>query len=112
MKAKAVSPMHIDEIRSLACAVLSSTGLRHEHCRPLTETLLWFEEVGLSDQGLGTLPDLIDRVRKGEIDAKAVPKIGPEKAALAILDGRNGPPLLTLSRAAQLASEKAREYGS
>ena len=112
MKSKPAAPIRLDDLRTGIVARLTASGLAIGRAEDLAGSLLWFDSAGLPDHGVATLPDLLDRLHQGEIDPKAGPKIGPEKAALAVLDGCNGFPLLTLRHAARVASEKAREYGS
>jgi hypothetical protein len=109
MSAKATP---VEDHRRKTSALLAASGLRAELASRLADALLWFDSAGLSALGLATLPDLLDGIARGEIDPKAEPKVGPERASAAVLDGRGGPPLLVLARAAELAAEKAREYGS
>ena len=104
-------PISRDELRHAATNLLLASGIKPERALRLADAYLWFDAAGLAGFGIAVLPDLLERIARGEIDPKAEPKVGPERAALAVLDGRGGPPLLTLARAAELASEKAREYG-
>ena len=111
MKPKTVTLVPLDDLRGTASGLLAASGLRPDRAAILANLLLWFDTAGLPDFGLAILPDLLDRIARGEVDPKAEGKIGPERAASAVLDGRKGPSLLILSRAAEVASEKAREYG-
>lgn len=111
MKPKPATLEPLDDLRSTASALLAASGLRPDRAIILANLLLWFDTAGLPDHGLATLPDLLDRIARGEVDPKAEGKIGPERAASAVLDGHNGPAPLILARAAEVATEKAREYG-
>jgi LDH2 family malate/lactate/ureidoglycolate dehydrogenase len=112
MKANTAVTMRLDDLRSMASALLSASGMRPDVAATLAGHLLWFDAAGLLDHGIATLPDLLDRIHRGEVDPKTEGKVGPERAALAVLDGQKGAPSRILGRAAQLAAEKAREYGS
>ena len=111
MKAKDSPRIAVDDLRTQAQGLLVASGLKPDRAANLANLLLWFDTAGLPDHGLASLPDLLDRIKSGEVDPRAEAKVGPERAASAVLDGRKGPALLVLSRAAELASEKAREYG-
>jgi len=95
-----------------AQALLVASGMRADRATILATTLVWHDIAGLSNLGIATLPDLLDRIARGVVHPTAEPKVGSERAALAVLNGCDGPPLLVLARAAELASEKAREYGA
>lgn len=112
MKAKAPAPRTLDDLRAEAHGLLAASGLRPDRAARLAGLLLWFDAAGLSGLGIAALPDLLDRIARGEVNPKVDPLIRPEKAASAVIDGRGAPPLLSLARAAEVASEKAREYGS
>lgn len=73
--------------------------------------LLWFDSAGAAAFGVATLADWLDRLVSGSVDPKAAVKVGPERSGTAVLDGRNGPGPLVLLRAAEIASEKARDVG-
>ncbi len=96
----------------MATCLAAAVGIRPDRAAALANSLLWFDEAGAGESGIARLPDLLDRIAKGEIDPKAEGRVGPERAATAVLDGQNGPPELILARAAAIASEKAREVGS
>ena len=102
----------LELLRRDVAALLSTAGVKSDRAARLADLLLWFDAAGLTDLGVASLPDLLDRVARGEVDPRAEPVVGPERAATAVLDGRGGPPLLVLARAAEIASEKAREYGA
>ena len=100
-----------DPLRRFVSALLVASGLKPDRASALASLLLWFDTAGLLAHGVASLPTLLDRLDRGEIDPGAEGKVGPERAATAVLDGRSGPPLLVLARAAEIASEKAREVG-
>lgn len=104
--------LRLDDLRSMASALLSASGMRPDIAATLAGHLLWFDAAGLSHHGIATLPELLDRIHRRDVDPKTEGKVGPERAALAVLDGQKGTPSRILGRAAQLAAEKAREYGS
>jgi LDH2 family malate/lactate/ureidoglycolate dehydrogenase len=112
MKANTAVTMRLDDLRSMAAALLSASGMRPDVAATLVGHLLWFDAAGLQEFGVATLPDLLDRIHQGDIDPRTEGKVGPERAALAVLDGQKGAPSRIIGRAAQLAAEKAREYGS
>lgn len=85
--------------------------MKPDRASALASHLLWFDSAGAARHGLETLPELLDRIARGEIDPKAEGKVGPERSATAVLDGKDGPPSLILARAAEIATEKAREVG-
>lgn len=111
MKSKATLRLRLDALRRFASSLLAASGVKPDRASLLASHLLWFDEAGFGKHGLATLPGLLERIARGEIDPKAEGKVGPERAATAVLDGHDGPPALILARAAEIASEKAREVG-
>ncbi|MDB5351359.1 MAG: malate/lactate dehydrogenase [Planctomycetota bacterium] len=112
VKTKSTPRLRLDALRRFAAMLIAASGARPERAAALATHLLWFEAAGAPDHGIARLPDLLDQIARGQIDPKAEGKVGPERAATAVLDGHNGVPESILARAAAIASEKAREYGS
>lgn len=101
----------LDDLRHFASELGTATGLAPARAASLASHLLWFDAAGLPRFGIATLPDWLARIEGGEVDPKAEGKVGTEHAATAVFDGQRGVGPLILARAAEIASEKAREVG-
>ncbi len=77
----------------------------------LAARLLWFDAAGAHKLGIAALPAMLDQFESKSIDPKSEPTIVSERGSTAVVDGRQGVPLLALDRAGALATEKARDTG-
>jgi len=73
--------------------------------------LLWFDAVGASAFGIETLPDWLERFQEGEFDLTTLGVVISETLGTVVLESESGVPPLILSRAGELAQEKARDAG-
>ncbi len=103
--------VRLDELRRFAVALISASGVKPEKAAAIASQLLWFDTAGHPRHGAAMLTNLLSKIASGEIDPSEEGKVGAEKTALAVIDGRNGIPALILARAAGIAVEKARESG-
>ncbi len=105
------SRYRLDDLRRFASALGAAVGLAPSRASALASQLLWYDAAGWPAFGLRTLPSWLERVERGEIDPKAEGTVGTEHAGTAVLDGQKGMPPLILTRAGEIAAEKAREVG-
>ena len=77
----------------------------------LATHLLWFDAAGASSHGIASLPNMLERIERNEIDPVAEGRAGSERAGTAVFDAQNGLALLALEKASGIASEKARDVG-
>ena len=101
----------MDDLRRLASGLASSLGVPPARASSLANLLLWFDAAGASSHGIATLPTLLGRIDRQEIDPVAEGRAGSERGATAVFDAQNGLSLLALETAAGVASEKARDVG-
>ena len=110
--ASASTRYRLDDLRRLAASLASGLGVAPARSSTLATHLLWFDAAGASSHGVATLPTWLDRLDRGEIDAKAEGSSG--------LRNMPGPPSstprtawppLALEKAAGIAAEKARDVG-
>ncbi len=102
----------LDDLRRLVTALGSAGGFPRAHARALSAHLLWFDAVGAASLGISTLPGWLDAIDAGRIDPRVDGCVRLERAALAVLDGKKGHPLVVLDRGGALAGEKARDVGA
>jgi LDH2 family malate/lactate/ureidoglycolate dehydrogenase len=101
----------LDDLRRFATGLLSGSGVAPARASSLATHLLWFDAAGASAFGVATLADWLDRIADGRVDAMAEGRVASERLGTAVFDGQNGLPPLILSRAGELAVEKARDAG-
>lgn len=101
----------LDDLRRLATALLAKQGVAPARASALATHLLWFDAAGVASLGIEALPDWLERLESGQVDPRAEGRVVLERSGTAVLDGQNGLPPLVLARAAEIASEKAREIG-
>jgi LDH2 family malate/lactate/ureidoglycolate dehydrogenase len=107
--ATAIHRYRFDELRRFAAALATAGGLAPARALALASHVLWFDAAGAPSIGISSLPGLLEALATGQVDPKAEGRVVAERAALVVLDGQNGVPLLLLERASELAIEKARE---
>jgi len=105
----AIHRYRVDDLRRFAAALGNAVGLVPARALALASHLLWFDAAGAATLGIATLPDWLEAIETGHVNAGAVGQVMGERSALAMFDGENGVPPLLLERAAELAVEKARE---
>lgn len=112
MNAQDASPLRLDRLYRIAASLLTAAGVKPERASALAWHRLWFDAAGLPDHGLALVPLLLDQIARGEVEPRAEGKVLHERGATAVFDGKNGPSTLALARAAEIAVEKAREFGT
>lgn len=101
----------LDDLRHFASSLGISAELSPTQAMALAKFLVWYDATGWSRFGIGSMPDWLHRLENQEINPKAEALVKTEHTATAVIDGRNGVGPLILARAAEIASEKAREVG-
>ena len=86
-------------------------GIAPVRASSLASHLLWFDEAGIRSEGIVRLPEILERVQVGTIDPKTEGTVGLERNGTALFDAKHGVPLLALTRAGGIATEKARDAG-
>lgn len=100
-----------DDLRRLATELLSQAGLGRERASAFGRLLLWYDAIGAHDYGISGLNDWLSRLERGDFDPSQDGRVGLEHGSTAVLEGLGGIPPLVLSRAAEIASQKARDTG-
>jgi LDH2 family malate/lactate/ureidoglycolate dehydrogenase len=100
-----------DDLRRLATELFARGGLARERASAFTRFLLWYDAIGAHDHGISGLIDWLDRLEGGEFPPGKQGRVGPEHASTAVLEGPGVLPPLLLSRAAEIAGQKARDTG-
>jgi len=92
-------------------SAFSAVGMPAEDARRVAELMTEADLQGSDGHGMIRLPPYIKRIKAGGIKLRPDIRIAEERAATALLDGDNGMGHLVMSRAAEIAAQKARVAG-
>ncbi|MEP3638090.1 MAG: Ldh family oxidoreductase [Paracoccaceae bacterium] len=98
-------------LRRFIATAFSACGMPHGHAARMGELMAEADIGGQDGHGVFRLPMYIKRIQAGGMDVDPDIKIISERTATALLDGGNGPGHLVMSRAADIAVEKAKTCG-
>lgn len=91
--------------------VLVAAGLRDADAGRVGSLMASADAMGSDGHGVFRLPQYVRRIRAGGVNTRPEIRVARERTAMAVLDGDNGMGHLVMSRAAELAIEKARNTG-
>jgi LDH2 family malate/lactate/ureidoglycolate dehydrogenase len=89
---------------------LVKAGLKPENARTIADVLVTTDTWGTFSHGTGALANYLGTMKKGGIDALAVPEVASEGPSWALVDGHSSMGMLGSSLAMNLAIEKARAH--
>ncbi len=92
-------------------SAFSAVGMPAEDARRVADLMTEADLQGSDGHGMIRLPPYIKRIKAGGINLRPDIRIAEERAATALLDGDNGMGHLVMSRAAEIAAQKARVAG-
>ena len=102
----------IENLRSFITRVFLRLGCSDWQSRRACDVLLFADKCGISSHGAGNLSKIyVPKIRNGEINPSAEPRIIMNEAATALLDANGGLGLVAATQAMDLALEKARGFG-
>ncbi len=90
---------------------LAASGIEPEDARKVAALMAEADLIGADAHGVFRLPQYVRRIRAGGINTRPRIKVARERTATALLDGDNAMGHLVMSRAAEIAVEKARSTG-
>lgn len=105
------SNVEADRLRSFIAAAFRACEMPPDNAAKMAELMAEADIGGQDGHGVFRLPQYIKRIRAGGMSVDPDIKVISERAATALLDGDNGPGHLVMSRAADLAMEKAKTCG-
>ena len=107
------SPLRVafDPLRAFIQRSLQATGLPEPDAATVARLMAEADLQGSDGHGVIRLPPYVRRIRNGGINLTPDIRIVQERAATALLDGDNGMGHLVMSRAAEIAVQKARTCG-
>ncbi len=100
-----------DRLLDLAVRALERGGMRAQDATAAARVLVLADLFGLRTHGISRIPQYLDRVRVGGIDARAEVQVARVAPGLAMVDGRNGIGPLVGMRGLEAALEGARAAG-
>jgi LDH2 family malate/lactate/ureidoglycolate dehydrogenase len=101
----------LDDLRWFAADLAAGVGLPPERAASLAGLLIWHDTAGLTAEGLASLPSWLEKLENQQVDPKTQGRIVSEHPATALVEASGGVAPLVLARAAEIASQKAREIG-
>ncbi len=109
MLMKAATTVQIGELSRFISNALIAVGIPESDAAVVGNLMADADAQGSDGHGVIRLPQYVKRIRAGGINTKPTIKIVHEKAASALIDGDNGMGHLVVSRAVNIAIEKARQ---
>ena len=99
-----------DDLMALAARAFAACGVTPEAAQITAQHLIGADLRGVDTHGVVRLPLYVSRLRKGLMDARAVPEIVRESATTAVINAHNALGQWAAHRAMKLAIDKAREH--
>lgn len=99
------------QLRNFIAKALLSQGLSQDDADEVASLMADADLQGSDGHGVIRLPQYVRRIRAGGVNIHPQIKVVRERASMAVVDGDNGMGHLVVSRAAQIAIDKARETG-
>lgn len=100
-----------DDLSAFIAVVLHAAGLPVVDANTVSGLMATADLFGADGHGVIRLPQYVKRIRAGGINTSPSIQVVEQRAAMALIDGDNGMGHLVVSRAVELAIEKARESG-
>ena len=100
-----------DRLQGFIASAFRACGMSDGNANRMGTLMAKADIGGQYGHGVFRLPMYIKRIRAGGMSVNPDIKVISERTATALLDGGNGPGHLVMSRAAELAAEKARNCG-
>jgi (2R)-3-sulfolactate dehydrogenase (NADP+) len=95
----------------LACTALERAGANNRMAQAAARHLVRAEEQGLPTHGMSRVPFYCGMLRKGRADGAAEPAMVADRAAVCLIDNRDGLPYVSAQWAVEEAIQRARRNG-
>src|SRR6266550_5452073 len=95
----------VEDVHQFCCAILEKLKVPDEDAKEVGDCLLQADLRGVDSHGMIRLPVYAERIRKGIVNPRPVPRIVRTSTATALLDGDNGLGAVVGSRAMEKAME-------
>ncbi|HSI57126.1 MAG TPA: Ldh family oxidoreductase [Ideonella sp.] len=100
-----------EPLQAFIAGVLRRVGLPEADAHKVATLMAQADLQGSDGHGVIRLPQYVKRIRAGGMNTRPDIRVVHERAGMAVLDGDNGMGHLVVSRAVELAIEKARSTG-
>lgn len=111
LTAPASSRISVSSLRGFIAHVLEQVGLPEDDANRVAELMAEADARGADGHGVFRLPQYVKRIQSRGINVRPNIRVIREQPATALVDGDNAMGHLVMSRAAELAIEKARTVG-
>jgi L-2-hydroxycarboxylate dehydrogenase (NAD+) len=101
----------LHDLSAFIARVLTGVGLPESDAERVAELMSEADARGADGHGVFRLPQYVKRIQAGGMNTRPNIRVTQEKAASALVDGDNAMGHLVMSRAAEIAVEKARAAG-
>jgi LDH2 family malate/lactate/ureidoglycolate dehydrogenase len=101
----------LDDLRRFGVAILTARGWTAVQAGSIAAYHLWLDAAKAPESGIAALAGLLDSVAAGTVKPKENGRLSSERAAAVVLHAESAAPVLVLTRAGEIAAEKAREAG-
>jgi len=106
-----LSRTKIADLRSFIARVMQAVGLPPADAGCVATLMAEADARGADGHGVFRLPQYVKRIQSGGINTRPNIRVARQQAAMAVVDGDNAMGHLVMSRAAEIAIEKARQAG-
>ena len=103
--------VRVENLRTFILDVLRAEGLPEADATVIAKLMAEADLQGSDGHGVIRLPMYVKRIRAGGMNKNPVIRVVQERAAMAVVDGDNGMGHLVVSRAVEIAIDKARQCG-
>ena len=103
--------MNPEKLKSLAKGIFVRAGMAEGPAALVAEVLVWADLRGMGSHGVMRVPRYVELMRRGDMSAQPQMKVVAETAAAVHLDADRAAGPVAMTRAAELAADKARAAG-
>jgi L-2-hydroxycarboxylate dehydrogenase (NAD+) len=100
-----------EQLRDFIASGLEKAGIPFEDAQTVSGLMAKADMQGSDGHGVIRLPQYLKRIKAGGINTKPQMRIIEERAGTAVLHGDNGMGHLVVSKAVEIAMEKAKQTG-
>lgn len=103
--------VRLNELHQFAERSMQAGGLSMQDARTVADVLVGTDAFGVMTHGTKNLMGYVKKLQAGGLDPNAVPEIGAEGPAWALIDGGKAMGMVSACKAMNMAVEKARNCG-
>jgi L-2-hydroxycarboxylate dehydrogenase (NAD+) len=111
VQAQSGSPVTFEALKAFICEAMARLGLPDQDAMTVAALMAQADLQGSDGHGVSRLPQYARRIKAGGFNVRPNIRVVREQASTALVNGDNGMGHLVMSRAAEIAIEKARATG-